>query len=163
MLCTAIEKVSIVDLIHTNVNQEAVYTCSYYVIAEVNPSIIFILLPDVLYAHIYKIVLYLLGMIAVNISALLNYCSTLNALIVNLIPSMQHKVPFQLFGTWSNDLYPLYPHALQTLPNNYYPAFAHAQQGVKQSVCLSSVAVSIKIGKSQHLSKCRVNKWDKMV
>ena len=123
MLCTAIEKVSIVDLIHTNVNQEAAYTCSYYVIAEVNPSIIFILLPDVLYAHIYKIVLYLLGMIAVNIvtvSALLNYCSTLNALTANLIPSVQHKVPFQLFRTWSNDLYPLYPHALQTLYNNYY-------------------------------------------
>ena len=42
-----------------------------------------------------------------------------------------------------------------------YPVCAHAQQGVKQSVCLSSI--SIKIGKSQHLSKSRVNKWDKMV
>ena len=36
---------------------------------------------------------------------------------VNLIPRMLHKVPFQLFGTWFNDLYPFYP---QTLYNNYY-------------------------------------------
>ena len=49
-----------------------------------------------------------------------------------------------------------------------YPACAHAQQGVKQSVCLSSVvccllSVRTKIGKSQHLGKSRINKWDKMM
>ena len=51
---------------------------------------------------------------------------------------------------------------------NIYPACAHAQQGVKQSVCLSSVVyhlspISIKIGKFKHLSESMVNKWDKMV
>ena len=34
----------------------------------------------------------------------------------------------------------------------------HAQQGV-----VYLLFVSIKIGKSQHLSECMVNKWDKMV
>ena len=51
---------------------------------------------------------------------------------------------------------------------SYYPACAHAQQGVKQSVCLSSVvccllSVRTKIDKSQHLGKNRINKWDKMM
>ena len=43
----------------------------------------------------------------------------------------------------------------------FLPCVAHVQQGIKQLVCLLSV--SIKIGKSQHLSECMVNKWDTVV